>query len=47
MKSAADPKPPLFAEDSTGEAIGFTMAHPDVNSPPKGLDRRRGCASSG
>jgi len=40
MKPVVDPKLLLFAEDAKGEAIGFAMALPDVNSLLKGLDGR-------
>jgi ribosomal protein S18 acetylase RimI-like enzyme len=40
MKPVVDPKLLLFAEDANGEAIGFAMALPDINSLLKGLDGR-------
>jgi ribosomal protein S18 acetylase RimI-like enzyme len=40
MKPIVDPKLLLFAEDAHGEAIGFAMALPDVNTLLKGLDGR-------
>jgi ribosomal protein S18 acetylase RimI-like enzyme len=40
MKPIVDPKLLLFAEDAQGEAIGFAMALPDVNTLLKGLDGR-------
>jgi ribosomal protein S18 acetylase RimI-like enzyme len=40
MKPVVDPKLLLFAEDARGEAIGFAMALPDVNTLLKGLDGR-------
>lgn len=40
MRPVVDPKLLLFAEDAKGEAIGFAMALPDVNSLLRGLDGR-------
>ena len=40
MKPVVDPKLLLFAEDARGEAIGFAMALPDVNTLLKGLNGR-------
>jgi ribosomal protein S18 acetylase RimI-like enzyme len=40
MKPIVDPKLLLFAENYQGEAIGFAMALPDVNTLLKGLDGR-------
>jgi ribosomal protein S18 acetylase RimI-like enzyme len=40
MKPIADPRLLLLAEDSRGEAVGFAMALPDVNTLLKGLNGR-------
>ncbi|MFN2299178.1 MAG: hypothetical protein ACK2UB_10040 [Anaerolineales bacterium] len=40
IRPIVDPKLLLFAEDAKGEAIGFAMALPDVNTLLKGLDGR-------
>jgi GNAT superfamily N-acetyltransferase len=40
MRPVVDPKLLLFAEDAQGEAIGFAMALPDVNTLLKGLNGR-------
>lgn len=38
LKPVIQPKGVLFAEDSSGRAVGFAIAIPDVNSLLKGLD---------
>jgi ribosomal protein S18 acetylase RimI-like enzyme len=40
MKPIVDPRLLLFAENARGEAIGFAMALPDVNTLLQGLDGR-------